>query len=289
MLLCVFLCSDIALSGIFDEQQNQTFLVFLALTICIFQLFCGLCLSWFRCLWPTWVGQILLLAGLKSLQCAPFQTHGNSAIAFSSKCPRSWIRKCSIHWAHGFLPFSSDWYLLTGINRWEKFLGALWEDLWLRESFALTCWRVLIEVRNTLKGKVLPLRFSLLLLPVSALLDAHLTPAAWALSHYRKKRFLWQWYCWDPWVWLHSLHYKRYFSSLISLPHSRASHCTKCLLFPCCLCCTCSDWWGGRPEIEDTMACASISFLFLTWSHFLLCVVSCFLIKAYFPLLYSPV
>lgn len=58
-------------------SNKTSFVSFLALTICILQLFCGLCLSWFRCLWPTWAGQILLLAGLKHLQCAPFQNHGS--------------------------------------------------------------------------------------------------------------------------------------------------------------------------------------------------------------------
>lgn len=104
-----------------------------------------------------------------------------------------------------------------------------------------------------------------------------------------KTSFLCQWYHWDPWVLLHSLHYKRYFSSLVSLPHSTTAHWTKCLLFPCCLCCTCSDWWGSRTEIEDTIAYAFIYFFFLTWPHFYYMQHLVFSFKASFPLLYSPV
>lgn len=79
MLLHVSLHSDIAFSGMFGKQQNQTLLVCEHWDlICILQLFCGLCLSWLRYLWPTWAGQILLLVGFSSLFHGTMEAECNS-------------------------------------------------------------------------------------------------------------------------------------------------------------------------------------------------------------------
>lgn len=59
------------------------------------------------------------------------------------------------------------------------------------------------------------------------------------VSTEKKLSLLRQCYRWDPWILLHSLDYKKCFSSLLSL-HSplRVGRCTMYLLFPCYLCCS---------------------------------------------------
>lgn len=272
MLLHVFLHSDIAFSGMFDKQQNHTLLVCEHWDlICILQLFWGLRLSWFRCLWPTWAGQILLLVGLKNLHAhAPFQNHGSRGQFLFHPCaPGHESENTPFIELMLFCPSSltgTYWKVLKGgRSSWvlsERISGSGRVLLWCASEFWLT-WGIILRGKCCLSGSHC---FSC----PSQLCWVHtflLLPGHWVTTG-RKQDSSWQWYCWDPWVLLHSLYYKRYFSSLVSLPHSRAAHCTKCLLFPCCLCCTCSDWWGSRAKIEDTMACASISFLFLTWSDF---------------------
>lgn len=159
MLLHVFLHSNTAFSGVFDKQQNQTLLVCEHWDlICILQLFCGLRLSWFRCLWPTWAGQILLLAGLKNLH-APFQNHGSRVqFLFHLSDPGHESENTPFIELMIFCPSSLTgmcWkVLIGGRSSWvlsERISGSGRVLLWCASEFWLT-WGIVLRGKCCLSG-----------------------------------------------------------------------------------------------------------------------------------------
>lgn len=144
--------------------------------------------------------------------------------------------------------FSSSAPICATSIYWKKWIGGTSSQVLSKRSSgserasSLMFQAVLVKVRNNLKGNVTshfhrfscafqhivqtPLMLSLMLLD--------------GVSTGKKMRLLSQCYHWDPWILLHSLDYKKWFSSLLSLfpCHSRVEYHTMYLLFPCYLFCS---------------------------------------------------